>query len=727
MTRIGTQEPRMAKDTSDSRICSESPRQTPGISRESSENDVLSWLKTEVGLDDNVIEKYDNLHELNGLTLFSYGGDDAPTVFASESRVPLRIAFRILCIRDRIHEKRSNPLLKFTSEQISEFVGKIYKKRDRTCVKMLCEHIIKWNIDGLIFYCYKDEKEFQRDFNDLDIDGLLFRKAILMRNDKFNIPTSTYPLLCDEKMKVRKALSKSITPETQSMDKECPDESVAVKFKKDLCSKLSLDEKRESDNYKPCKFNIIYSSWSLASNELEKNNLFFLIHEDEFTKSKEKNRLWREIISNKQQWLGPLSQDLKETCNGENVMHTSQCRFENVMNKTYDVNNFDHTFLFITKNVFESEQRCFVTNLSSNRGSSQQFYFAFQTLVTYIVFDPENYSNGFKRQKMEVQRTLSKKVKCAEPQEGSFQPLEITNTKNKSINIQYPRSFKKNPGWKYQFGSTFPQPESGGKLFTRCLEFKALFSHTKNGRDDRWKIFVKEVLRFSAACLNCRKDGTIFFGVADSKGCTDGKMYEHGEIVGIPGMDSNTRNFFTEELEKAIKNYGFFQSELVDTAFECISEPQFVEVEMPEETECRFVIEVDVQPSSLLCKTFYFKSNMIKIDKKERDENVLLVRNGASTYTLRNEEKRAFINLELPIYISLREKFEGELLEMPSICDNFKKGLKNILQYFFSSFEPKVVRLKLNTWTTCFLQMLSLLILLILLIQTFSAITDKNI
>lgn len=58
-------------------------------------------------MDDKVFEKYESLQELNGLTLFSYGGENAPTVFASESRVPMRIAIRILCIRDGIHEKRS--------------------------------------------------------------------------------------------------------------------------------------------------------------------------------------------------------------------------------------------------------------------------------------------------------------------------------------------------------------------------------------------------------------------------------------------------------------------------------------------------------------------------------------------------------------------------------------------------------------------------------------------
>lgn len=622
----------------------------------------MLWLKTEVGLDDKVFERHDSLLELNGLTLFSYGGDDAATAFASECRVPMRMAIKILCFRDKKSEKVCNPLLELNSKQISEFLEGIFAKRESTSVKMLCEHIIKWDIDGLTFYHYKDEKQFGSDFNDLDIDGIYFRKAILMRNDKFKIPTTcSYPLFGDEKTAFQKALSKSVTQETQSMDKKCSCKSVVEKFKEDLCLKLSLDEKMESKSYKSCNFNIIYGSWPHASNEFEKKNLFFLIHDDEFKKSAKKNHLWREINSNQQQWPEPLSQEPRETFGVNNY----QCKLANLMEKSYGLKTFNRTILLVTKNVFESEERCFRTNLSGNRDSPELFFFAFRTFEEYIVFDPENYSNGFKRHIKEVQMPLGKAVQCSEPEDCYFQPLKRTNTKNeedekKEYRIQYPRNFKKNPEGKYEFGSTFPQPESGGKLFTRCFEFKALISPAKNGRDNRCKLFVKETLRFSAACMNCRKDGTIFFGVADSKGLTDGKMYKHGQIVGIPDMDSDTRNSFTEALEKGIKTSGFFQSEFVDTAFNCISEPQFVEVEKPGETEHRFVIEVDVQPSSQLCKTFHFKVNLKELDTKERDEYVLLVRNGASTNTLKNEKERIFINVDLQNFIPLRKEFEDE-------------------------------------------------------------------
>lgn len=142
----------------------------------------------------------------------------------------MRIAIRILCIRDGIHEKRSNPLLKFTSEQISEFLNEIFVKRDRKCVKLLREHIIKWNIDGLIFYAYKDGKEFQSDFHDLDIDGIYFRKAIIMRNERFKVPTHTYlPFVMRSKKPFQNQLQKK--PEAWIIVYQTPNYNILCKKK----------------------------------------------------------------------------------------------------------------------------------------------------------------------------------------------------------------------------------------------------------------------------------------------------------------------------------------------------------------------------------------------------------------------------------------------------------------------------------------------------------------
>lgn len=664
-------------------------------------------------MDDKVLEKYESLLELNGLTLFSYGGDDAPTAFAWESRVPMRIAIRILCMRDRIDEKISNPLLKFTSEQISEFLKEIFVKRDRTCVKMLCEHIIKWNIDGLIFYNYKDWKEFQSDFYDLDIDGIYFRKAIIMRNERFKIPTYPCPLFFDEKKRVQKAFSKSVTTETRSMNnsisnsklqhpvqEECSNEMDANKYKKLLCPMLSLDENIECKSCKPCMMYVIYGSLTNPNDEFEKKFAFFLVCEkDEFTEKAQQKILWEKIIheSNRSQWFDLLTQDQRNNFSGRNDMPKNQCNFLYVMENDWEVikGYFDCDILLTTKNIFESKEKCFVTNLSNDPASPQPFYFAFRTSEEYFVFDPENYSKGFERQ---INKNLSNKFQCIENNENSFQcrnkvlsvqegsvgngeiyPINHLHARKeekaetKQINIQYPRKFKESSeNVKYQVGSILIQPECGGQVSSRAVEFKSLFTCIKNKKENRFIKLITEIVKFASACLNSRVNGTIFFGVGDSVG----KEYMHGEIVGckITEVDDDTRNAYTDQLKDAILNSGAFHSKIADTAFHCISEPKFVEVEIPNELVPHYVIEVDVEPASEICKDRYFKVNLKKITdqvKSVKDKHVLFLRKGASTVKLEDAAAELFISSTLQDFVALRKRVDGE--SKLRICEKCKK------------------------------------------------------
>lgn len=641
----------------------------------------MLWLKTEVGLDDKVLEKYESLLELNGLTLFSYGGDDASAALASESRVPMRIAIRILCIRDKIHEKKSNPLLQFTSEQISEFLKEIFVIRDRTYLKMLCEHIIKWNINGLIFYSYKDGKEFQSDFDDLAIDGIYFRKAIIMRNERFNMPTNTCPSFSDEKKEVQKAvnLSESITCTAQHpVQEKFQDPSMeleANKAKKLLCPMLSLDDKRDCKSCKPCVLKIIYGSWTNQNTEFEKKIAFFLLcEEDEFKKKPQQNNLWEEIIHerNRLQWLDHLTEDQRKNFNGRNDIPKNQGKLAYVMDKDLEfINGFDQGILLTTKNIFESNERCFVTNLSNNSSNPQQFIFAFRTSEKYWVFDPENYSNGFERQSVEEGRSGN-----GETHVQKHRNIRKEGAETEKIRIQYPRKFKADSETvKYQAGSIFNQPECGGEVASRALEFKALFSCIRNKKGNRFIKFVTDTIKFASACLNSRVNGTIYFGVADSVGIIDDKVYKHGEIRGleITDIDDDTRNAYTEALEHANKS-GAFYSEMTDVASRCISGPKFVEVETPDESIRRYVIEVDIEAASEICKKNYFKVNLKKIKNQVesvKDKHVLFLRKGASTVKLEGAAEELFINSTLQDFVSNRKRVDGET--KLRICEKCKK------------------------------------------------------
>ncbi len=75
-------------------------------------------------------------------------------------------------------------------------------------------------------------------------------------------------------------------------------------------------------------------------------------------------------------------------------------------------------------------------------------------------------------------------------------------------------------------------PESGVDDFIRpCHEYKSFAIAARLDRQRLQAKFAKEVLKFATGCMNIRTNGTIHFGVMDSRGDTG---YVHGEIIGIP-------------------------------------------------------------------------------------------------------------------------------------------------------------------------------------------------
>lgn len=93
---------------------------------------------------------------------------------------------------------------------------------------------------------------------------------------------------------------------------------------------------------------------------------------------------------------------------------------------------------------------------------------------------------------------------------------------------------------------------------------------------------AKEVIRFAAACINGRRNGTIHFGI---KPFPDGS----GQIIGIPSK-SKCLNHLNEEIAQSIK---MCFSKNAFTAFRCVRPVQIIPVE-----DDRVVIEVDVVPFS---------------------------------------------------------------------------------------------------------------------------------
>ncbi|XP_058625710.1 sterile alpha motif domain-containing protein 9-like isoform X2 [Onychostoma macrolepis] len=156
--------------------------------------------------------------------------------------------------------------------------------------------------------------------------------------------------------------------------------------------------------------------------------------------------------------------------------------------------------------------------------------------------------------------------------------------------------------------------ETGPKdLIQPCHEFKAL-TNTKEGKY-RMEKYILEVIPFAAACMNSRTNGTIHFGVGDKP---------HGQILGVsvPKTDD-----FDVKQKQAIERQ--FEKEKVQIAKRCIKPPRFVEVLKADMTfSGKYVIEVDIEPSSIVCQDVYFKTTDVK---KKKDGQSFFIRDGSSS------------------------------------------------------------------------------------------------
>ncbi|XP_056336739.1 sterile alpha motif domain-containing protein 9-like [Danio aesculapii] len=169
---------------------------------------------------------------------------------------------------------------------------------------------------------------------------------------------------------------------------------------------------------------------------------------------------------------------------------------------------------------------------------------------------------------------------------------------------------------------TFP-PETGpGNLIDPVHEYKFM------GRTDDMivmkKKFNKEVFRFAAGCMNSRTNGTIHFGVADSKD----SQYIHGEIIGV---SVDKKDAIIDHFNQGIKQY--FE-EHPEEAKACIRQPRFVEVLCPDSTlSGKYIIEVDVVPSHSIVdeKLFYIQTLDEENQWKKSKGKSLFIREGAST------------------------------------------------------------------------------------------------
>uniref|UniRef100_S4RRM1 SAM domain-containing protein n=1 Tax=Petromyzon marinus TaxID=7757 RepID=S4RRM1_PETMA len=200
------------------------------------------------------------------------------------------------------------------------------------------------------------------------------------------------------------------------------------------------------------------------------------------------------------------------------------------------------------------------------------------------------------------------------------------NTSKSQVNICSPCPFDHHyTSHRYIRGSVLPSETGITNYIDPVHEFKLFACEGDVDEESKMKKFCNEVFRFSAGCMNRRTNGTIHFGVGDTK-----SGYRHGEVTGVHVEDQSK---FVDTIDNNISKY--FQKDRIEDAKECIRPPRFVEVISPEHTSLGvYVIEVDVIPKSTICKDNVYEIKQMKHvnGKWQTDkENHVYKRDGASS------------------------------------------------------------------------------------------------
>ncbi|XP_047455972.1 sterile alpha motif domain-containing protein 9-like [Mugil cephalus] len=184
--------------------------------------------------------------------------------------------------------------------------------------------------------------------------------------------------------------------------------------------------------------------------------------------------------------------------------------------------------------------------------------------------------------------------------------------------------------FRYMENSVLDITESGASdMIEPCHEYKAFINTTEETEMSK---FTAEVIRFAAACMNCRTNGTIHFGIGDKPD------FIHGQVLGVVVGDKEA---YANELKSAINRC--FEHKHKQAAQTCIKPPRFVEVlnkNMMSSDKC--VIEVDIVPDSTVCEENIYHTNMdtkkgkkkAKVKEMETPSKCFFIRDGGSSRDL---------------------------------------------------------------------------------------------
>ncbi|KAK3606490.1 hypothetical protein CHS0354_041441 [Potamilus streckersoni] len=200
---------------------------------------------------------------------------------------------------------------------------------------------------------------------------------------------------------------------------------------------------------------------------------------------------------------------------------------------------------------------------------------------------------------------------------------------------------------------------------TRChnmIEPIRDFRHDPDKGQDELLSWIKEqVIRFSAACLNDRTNGTLYFGIMKSE--------DHAEVVGL----SVDREAISKGINQAIKDC--FYPDQYEIAMKCIREPQFVSVLYKNPKSALYVIEIDIVPNSKLTQEEAF---FVTLKCFGHSEMVLLRWHDTIVEKIEYKEWREFMSQRNQLK-QLREEREKSAAQVKQISEDLRTKFEGLL------------------------------------------------
>uniref|UniRef100_A0A3B4U3K6 Sterile alpha motif domain containing 9 like n=2 Tax=Seriola dumerili TaxID=41447 RepID=A0A3B4U3K6_SERDU len=213
-------------------------------------------------------------------------------------------------------------------------------------------------------------------------------------------------------------------------------------------------------------------------------------------------------------------------------------------------------------------------------------------------------------------------------------------------------------------------PESGAfNLISPCHEYKSFAVAAALDRTRLQAKFAKEVLKFATGCMNIRSNGTIHFGVMDSK---EDAGYVHGEVIGIPVKE---KDIYVDALDHIERSFSL-DKEHVRL---CVRPPRFIEVMDRESTEKMYVVEVDIVPliSIVRGKVYTVRLPNFKesANKVEFEKEVVLRRVGSKTEPVSEKDLSDFCQRVRDRDAQREEAEKNQFLYAPEFCQDLGRKL----------------------------------------------------